>query len=65
MMGEDPLALLVREYHEKTRKAISLHLHSARKVAPSDPATLAKPDALEAYDALSGRFERTVDLIVV
>lgn len=64
MDRNDPLKTLVREYQEKTKKAIDLFLHSARKVPPFDLDTQKTPEDLEPYDALAGRFERAIELIL-
>lgn len=64
MMVQKAVDVLARDYHEKTRKALELFLHSARKLRPFDPALLMVPDALEPYDALAGRFERGIEMVV-
>jgi hypothetical protein len=63
-MSAAPLDILLHHYREKTKKAATLFLHSAKKLPPFNPILLNSPDALEPYDALAGRFERVVELIL-
>ena len=64
MTPEKSLALLLHEYRDRARKALDLFLHSARKLPSFDTGKLSSPDALEPYDALAGRFERSVEVVI-
>lgn len=55
---------LVQENIEKTEKAFVLLADSIHRIQPFDPSRSYSPEELEPYDALSSRFERTVEICI-
>ena len=53
---------LLRADFEKLSRAIALVVHSTERVQPYDAERTYDPMELEPYDALSGRFERAVEV---
>ncbi len=59
---ENSHIILLKHSYQKLEKAVHLVRHSVQKIEPYDSKLCYSPDQLEPFDALTGRFERSVEI---
>lgn len=61
---EQKRLIILKSAYDKLKKSAKLLIHSVQKIQPYDKNKSYTEDELEPYDAMTGRFERTVEVSI-